>query len=391
MQLELANDKVQASVAAAEPKSVPALIEYVVAGEGWRCGAFDRLAGEIPCLAAGAADAREIGERLARWQEAIQGQARAWLIVRRLFGIQPVLPPRDFVEDDFRQWQREELRSALGMTRAQLAAELDAIRGVAESLKSQVQNSKPPPAEPSPAAVRGELDLEDGQELLERYGLAVKLASLGERTWFAQRVEQFSKLLDEPPTSGLARNTLMTEVQLRQLDVLLADPASSKMGGPEWRANMKARQELDATYQKQLSLIETLAPWAKGITGKYNFTGVLSDVTAAIQAYHGRQETRLIDGLFTAMGIRVECRRSVQLPQPRYRAGLVVFVAAAKQGLWDPNWQSPFTAGELKRLDEGWRGAFTAVSDAAGVSVPDLEKDGSEGEYEKLVPTPALA
>ena len=103
--------------------TTPALVEYVVDGRHWRCGRFDVLCAELgePAITA---------DTLPLLHNAVIGQERKWMILRRLFGIQPVLLPPEYPLDDMKSWQRDELCEALGMTRAHLKQELDGIRGV---------------------------------------------------------------------------------------------------------------------------------------------------------------------------------------------------------------------------------------------------------------------
>ena len=75
---------------------------------------------------------------------------------------------------------------------------------------------------------------------------------------------------------------------------------------------------------------------------------------------------------------------SVQLPLPKYRAGKVVYLNEARAGLWDPKWQSGLTHGLVKRLDKTWAEAYAAAAREAGDPLPDLEKEGAEGEYPEL-------
>jgi hypothetical protein len=358
-----------------------ALQEYVVAGKAWRCGQFDLLAAEFGLQP----------EQLASFQALIATKERPWLIVRRLFGIRPVLIAPDYPDDDLRVWSRQDLMASLGITRPQLQMELEAVRGTWEGAakpKSEGGGTgqRSPKSEGGGTGQRSpKAEFEFAEEdLLARHGFRIKFPDLEGRSWFATRVKAYEKLLGEPSTAGLARNALMTELQLYQLDCLLADPEKNRVGSGDWRSNMKVRGELDATYLKQTAQINDLAPWASALTGKYSFTGVLSDVTRAICDYQAREDTRLIDGILTAMEIRVECRRSVQMPNPRYRAGLIVYLQAARAGLWDPHWKNPFEPAELKKLDRAWAEAAVAAGNESGEKVPDLTKDGEEGEYEEL-------
>ena len=88
----------------------------------------------------------------------------------------------------------------------------------------------------------------------------------------------------------------------------------------------------------------------------------------------------------TAMEIKVECRMSRQMPMPRYRAGLILYLNACKEGVFDKNFKPPFSQAELKRIDHSWQNAFREISLAEGVPIPDLESDDpKDGEYVELV------
>jgi hypothetical protein len=348
-------------------------VEYKVDGVMWRCSRFDLLAAEFPITAA---------EQLATFHSVSRAKERGWLIVRRLFGLQPVVPPASTSMEDLRVWQREELREVLGLTRAQMQAELDAVRGAWLGVAA----SAPPPKseDRKPKAEAKEEFVFADDELLVRHGFTLRFGSVAERNWFAQRVRDYEKVLNEKFATVLARNALMTELRIYQLDAFLNDPEKCKTGESNWKGNLKLRQELDGNYQDLLRQIRELCPWAGAIAGKYAFTGVMSDVTKAIQEYMSRNDTRLIDGIFTATEVLVECRRSVQAPEPRYRAGLVIYLNAAKAGLWDPNWKPPFEFPVLRRIDAAWKAALVTAGDETAEKVPDLEQDGPAGEYEEL-------
>src|ERR1041385_3718614 len=106
-QLDLSKPGLQAP---ALPKPLPGLVEYKVDGVLWRCNRFDLLAAEFPITAP---------DQLPTFQGVAMGRERAWLIVRRLFGMQPVVPPASTAMEDMRPWQREELAADLGLTRSE--------------------------------------------------------------------------------------------------------------------------------------------------------------------------------------------------------------------------------------------------------------------------------
>lgn len=351
------------------PVAPAQLVEYAFEAVAWRCSKFDELVAEMgePAITA---------QTLHMLHGALCDKARPWLILRRLFGIMPVMPPSSWPLDDSRSWTRGDLRDTLGITAANLKDDLDAIRGLWMKIAPQ-------PVQAS-VTVAPKKSLFSEQEMLKKFGFRVNFADRDEEAQFVARAADFEKLLEEKMTTGIARGTLMTELQLRRLDERMTDTERYIPGGSEWKSAMGERAKLSATYGDQMLALNKLAPWSSVITGKYNFQGVVSDITAAMQAYCANNDTALIDGIFTATEIEVECRRSVQAREPRYRAGLVVFLNAAKAGLWDPAWQSQFSPSLLARVDEAWKKAFVLASDAQGEALPDLEKPGAAGEYPPL-------
>lgn len=368
-------------------RSVPSLVEYEFAGLKWRCGRYDALSAEM----------NEIIP-LPEWHGIIHELERPWLIFRRLFGIMPVIPPTDYPEDDMRSWGKDELCGALGVTRPQLQQELDNVRGMWLARKAPLE---PALVEKSvvPPAPAGELDLDAEGRLLERYGFPTNFPNRGMRGRFAGRVKDLEKLLEEKTTHGMARNILMTELQIDRVDVELADfERLNKPGGKEYQSLVNLRNSLDTRYQAQWKEVRELAPWFTVVSGKHNFAGTISDITRAMQAYYASGDTTLADGIFTMTEILVECRRSVQAPEPRYRASLRVYWNMARQFLFDPNWQNrlprnsngdldPSVRVQFKKLDAAWTAAFLLEEEKAGVEIPDLENDG---EYEGL-PVPEQA
>lgn len=354
-----------------ESAPVEALVEYDVSGVKWRCNHFDRLAAEIGVV--------EVTQ-LALFHEQVSANERPWMIVRRLFGMMPVVPAGNYAIDDLRVWDRRELYTALGITRGQLLEELGAVRGAWSKI---VPKPKPLLEEVAPKPPAEEFDFAE-EELLEKHGFRLPGARREIRSRFATRVKDFEKLLNEKVTSGLAHNVLMAELQIWLFDEYFTDPDRNRVGSADWRANQNVLQGMHKSYRELMDQILEKAPWASNIVGKHSISGQLSEITRGIQDYQSRNDTRLIDGMYTALEVRVMCRRSVQTPAPQYRAGLVVYVNAAKEGLWDNNWQMPFERSELKRVDDAWRKAFVELCQESGAPMPDLEKEGPESEYPEL-------
>ena len=348
------------------------LVEYEFKGATWRCGRFDLLAAEF---------ALEVGE-LAEWQLALAAKehARGWLIARRLFGIAPVRVDPLGDPDDYRTWERPDLASALGIKAKDLQAEVDALRGWWTALRKKGGETAPE------VEVRREyretLNLEGMPPVLKEFQFTkLNFTDHEEQDWFAGRVEVFRKVLEMGITHGLARDALMTEWRIRRLNETINGMPLGQELRPEWQQAMKLCGGLQADYKKMLDSILEACPSAKQIAGQYAFHGVLTDITAGIQKAMADGDNRLVDGMNTAADIQVLLRTHTHRPEVSYRLGLVAHVNAARAGLWDPHWTTPFTTADLRKLDRAFAAVLGEEARQEGTPLVDLEKTGPEGEY----------
>lgn len=349
-------------------------------GETWRVSRMDLLRAEWPEIQ----DLVELHTRISR-------DARRWMVVRRLFGVGPLIPAHASDPDDLRTWGREELGAALGITQAQLQAELDAVRGLMMGAASAAAAPSTEPASPPPvfdASGAAQLPFADST-LLERYGFSPsKFDVIGrahsenrlEQEWFCRRLEEWAKPLEDRMAGALARSALDNELHIRRAE---SEISRHPFGSKEYVAFLRIKGDLEQRYQEQLIKLNEVAPWMGAVSGKQGFVGAVSDLVKAHQEYYAEGTNALADGIFAATEIQVLMRRSLQVPEPQYRCGLVVHLNAAKAGLFDPQWRSKFKPAQLRKLDEAWRAASVAAGEAE--VLPDLEsEDPVKGEYEGL-------
>lgn len=360
-------------------------IEYEVGHELWKVGRWESLQAEFPTLTEALAPAFHL---------ALEPDKRAWMIVRRLYGIQPVLPPLDSDPNEFRARTRDELASELGITQAQLRAELDAMRGAVKAIKLE-----PAPDAPEEQACGSSGDWFEqkdesqarlrfnAEEALDKHGFAATLFDVAgrdqaenrrERAWFAERVSKWEKMLENPMTYALARQLLMNELHLRRVESELCRLSPSTK---EYTQLTRIKTETETVYQKQLVELDTIAPWMGAVGNKLGFAGVLADLVRGYQQFYATGSHALFDGIFQATEVRCELRRSKQMPEPRYRAGLVTYLNEAKANLWNAQWKPAFTAQQLRAMDRAFRATLSTAMDEQGAQLPDLESDGPDGEY----------
>lgn len=361
------------------------MTEYEIGNDPWRCEQEAWLASEFPGVTQ---------ETLPEFHALASRQPRAWRVVRLLHGIAPVFPDPDMNPDDLRTWRRPELQEHMGISAAELKEELGAIRGAwnrhmaKQAAFPSASDSPPTPAPPAPEPA---LALRTTQEVLVDFGFPGGLFADPDRPereqkreeeWFLGRLEEWEKLLRHKQASGLARQALLNELQLRRVEDRLC---TTTPGSAEFTNAVKAKKELETQYQKQLETLDDLAPWAGALAGNMSFAGTVSDIIQGIQQYRARGSTALIDGIFTATEIQVELRQSEQQKDPRYRAGLVAYLNEARAFIFDPTYKTNFKPGQLRRLDVGFRAAVRGLAEKGETDLPNLESDDpQEGEYEDL-------
>lgn len=361
--------------------------EYRALDGDWRIGRWELFSAELGVAAA----------RLPEFHAWVSRSPRAWTIVRRLFAVMPLVVPLGGDPDDFRPWSRSELCAALGISEPALGLELEAVRSGWSKLDAP--RTQPEPEAEPPKLGQIELVSSD-DDLLREFGFPVELfsgpdadAARADKVWFCQRVREWERLLRDRNASRLAVQALIKDLRLRRANIkLVRDEMKSSASEDMERKRMTAIRDLSESiramerdYQEQIEALQELAPWFN-VTGKQvTVTGSIGEMIKAIQEYESRGDTKLIDGIFSALEIQVMTRTSQQVPTPQYRAGWVTYLNASKGWLWDPDARSEFKQEDLARLDRAWKDSVQAYNDRAGVPLPDLEADGPDSEYPKLV------
>lgn len=383
-----AQQRVPTEVTTAPPKSrqpelagqLPDMLDYAYHDQPWNCQRLELLVAEFWSDVPATQD--EMRQWLALFHEVICTNPRRWMMVRRLFGLMPANPGMDGDADDLRVWDRAELQESLGITQKQLQIELDSLRGIWRSKEPKINRQA---ATQEKAETDLPEDLFEADKLIKEHGFDIRFSDAAERKWFGGRVADFEKILREKFSTSLGWNILQTELQLRRLQNRLANHPAEDVGDATYDRINKQVQAMGESHRKQIDQLEEICPWAKGIATKTNFTQVITDITKLFQEYHITGDQRLIDGFMTSAEFQVEMRRSQQMPEVRYRAGLVVYISACRAGLWDPNFRAPFEPNQLKRIDQAFAAAARAAGDDAGEPLINLESEDPADEYGELV------
>lgn len=352
---------------------------YEFCGEPWRVERMDLLTAEIPEVSV--SDLPRLHESLAR-------HSRQWMVARRLWGIQPVVPPQTGNADDLLTLAASDLALLLGVTSRQIPAELTAVRAVVKAalLEPIAIGSEdlfdPPTAPESRDSDDGNLTFSlDDAALFARYDL-VSPALVDDRQWLAKRIGEWRKVLDQAQAKPLAGAALDSMLQLR---LIQREMAGVKTGGKEYTALTRLKLDYETALRSTMEQLDQIVPYFGLVAGKVSFSGVIADTIRATQEYHSKGTRRLADGIFTLTEIEVQLRRSTQRPDVQYRAAWVAYLNEARANLWNPNWKPRPDHKFIRRGDAAFGASIAALQDADGIRVPDLmSEDPVAGEYPEL-------
>lgn len=373
----------------------PASLDYTPRGsvDPWRVLAFSDLAGDLGLKP----DPDWTGAM--EWAHGvIESSPRAWMLARRLYGIVPVIIEPGMDSADVRQWRRSDLQAHLGLTPAQMRAEIEAVAALLARRSEELR----PDEEPIPEPLRADDDLfaisqrqlELTDKSLEEIGFPHSIHDYegatdgdrrAEREELRRRVEEWQQILADPMARILGRQALLNEMLLRRTERFLMrlDPASAT-----FRQTSNTKANLEAAYQRQLLELDEIFPWRGLAGGKVSFRGSIAELIEAVRKVKASADYSLVDGIHTAAEVQILMRQSHQMPQARYRLGQAVHILSAIEGLMDPRWRPFYGERTLKKLDHLGRRLIDEARAAIDEPLPDLMRDGPEGEYEDLPAQP---
>jgi hypothetical protein len=376
---------------------LPTTMDFKPVGEAvtWRVEKFDAMAAEFGLENESGPDGPK---DLQQFVFLCQRYQRLWLLVRRLYGIAPVVLPIDVDPEDVRVHSRLEME-AQGYS---VKTDLEALRGFwmdycrkAESTQAIEETIEGMAVDIQKAT--GELALDD--KVLEEFGFNERMFEISiydprapkdgkcgivprpdkenkaERAWFIARLHEWKKMLRDSIGGPLARAALMNEMTLRRLDfeIAVAEPkqrdALYKQREAERRAYSEAADELQKMFPEM------------AVAQRMTFRAVISDLAVGHRDYYASNggERKLVDKVCTAAELEWLFRRSVQV-EARHRFSLHLAIIECINGLCDPNFRQRFKPNTLKLVDAASRSAVAVVRESLGEKLVDLENGVMPGE-----------
>lgn len=207
--------------------------------------------------------------------------------------------------------------------------------------------------------------------------------AIAERAWFIDRIDQTQKIFDEALVASLMRQAINNELILRRLDTKIF---TEDVGSIKFEDLQKTKKSIEREYREQWSSINALCPWANELQRKVSLTGSFSDIILAVRDWYSDKNNERLNGLHTAYQIQILLRDAEQHPI-RFRLGqeMAMLEAMHPDALWDKDWRRRLTPKMCKCLDEGFREGYSKVRELLGIQKPDLLSDDPiKGEYPPL-------
>ncbi|NQX02896.1 hypothetical protein HQ447_19740, partial [bacterium] len=180
-----------------------------------------------------AAAAFELDEdEVAVWHQVLAGQGRPWLVIRRIFRINPMWGPGTS-PDDLQTWTWASLASSLGVPEPHLRADLEAakdfwkksklsasvVRAVSSSSPSTINSQ--PSTSPSVNPLDSLPEFQIHQSYAEDQITAIltpfrfqSIRSSADRLYIANRIIELRKLLEDKHTRESARTLIVMELNM---------------------------------------------------------------------------------------------------------------------------------------------------------------------------------
>ncbi len=362
----------------------PRLLRYLplMAADQWQVERFDLLTAVMGITL-------EIGNLKSEWagrmqlfHEFTQGRTKVWLLVRRLYGIAPLVPGPETHPDDLKIHTPEEVvASGLVASKDEIAVELETLRGLfaAQHPVEVAIGSEPAPED---------LLLDDA--LLEKFGFSKdmfnvvsynrELAADAPRAAAENRAEQirfceqlrhekWQKMLAHKMYGSLASDALMSQLYLWRVQ---KDMAPLSPSHPRFQSLSSQKTSFVKQYQDQLDELQKKFP-ELAISNETGAKGVISDLMIGQRDYYASNggNNKLINHFCTAYEMEWMMRQAVQRPSS-FRFGMSVAFTDAARGIYDPNFRPLFKPSVLKLLDAGHRAAADIVRTVLNEPVVNL-------------------
>lgn len=375
-------------------------IDYETLGEEyWRIDRFAKVA-----------ELFDIGENdLADWHEFLAGRGRSWTIIRRRFGVYPLLSGDP---DAATRLDVQTLAKELGISQSSVERE---IEGAAEAwklarargnLREQMDSQKSDIDALTHYTFADGLDEDSATRLLRAFDFD-SVRDPAHRLEVAGRILTLKEYLTAPNTRTAAREIIRAEITMHglqkmqidkqgRIEDILADPdnASKQIAGTLDKLQDQINA-LDDRIRKIATdhgkMLEHLgADELDQTSRKKQFVADVNYLIEACRQYESDPENLKLDGVWTAGEIDWLLDPTAEGRDPQYRPDIAIRTAEAlrPENLWDENYRpTPIARRITQELDKMVRHLRGIPEDAEPLPDPiDDEDPDSEATPEAFEP-----
>ena len=345
------------------------------------------------------------------WHEALAGQGRPWLVIRRIFHVAPVFGP-EAGPDDMRKWSFKELSAAQGVSEARLQADLEAAKEfwqrerLAGSVRAKIKEAAPDEGAAVEVAVKridGLPEFSVHQELDEATVMDIlgplrfdHYKSKQDRLYVANRCLELKQFLTDKHQREPTRQLIglevtmgayeLTQSQLKaRLDEIRRGTTTSEKAGDELVKLSKALQENEKALadlaERHSDLAHKLgADDIEVGERKREALGTISYFADAHRRYYESGDRLLIDGVFTADEV-MWLTTPLTIRPAQYRADVVIRAREAMlpDNLWNGRYEpSVVQRDACRRLADLVQGLAEELTPDTIEGVDDAERGTSE-------------
>jgi hypothetical protein len=323
-------------------------------------------------------DAMRRAETVAEVQRALIGQTLAWTVVRRRYGLFPVVgldDPREMLPAS-----AEEVAAEMGLPLKEiesLEAQARVLWRRRQSTANEVRAEGDEGAEMTPR---------EQANLLRKYGFPTDLPE-EERAFLAMRIRDLAPMIESDNLRSAVRSMLQDEMNL----FFILDPAIRALKNKideesrEKRSiinesdrlqklltSRKATQDSVLTTMKELGISDV----SNNLKRKRRVQDSLGGMMKAMQEYYAKGDRSLIDGVFTELEVEILCL-DYDIRPAQYRPEPAFIVPEAIERLFDPNFAPPkFPRRAHRRLRSAFQSALAAAREDDGEEQPEMLDDG---------------
>lgn len=319
------------------------------------------------------------------WHAAMAGQDRVWLILRRLYGIAPMLGVSD--ADEMRVWPVLELATKLGLTVAQVEGMVGESKLFWKRYRATNQQERKSVALDS----KRTLTADEVATILERYDLSSTVGE-PERRWAAKRCMDLEAYLEHDTGRPMAISAIRQELLIFYvMDARIAQHQAAvaekidldhKRGGTssvnEDNENkrlmdlMEARAKANKAYEATMTSLGATQVQTGSVSKRQNFQLCLGAMIEGVQKFMADADNDLVDGFATEAEILLVTREKDIRPG-QYRPDVVIMWEEAMQNLWDRDYEpTPIGRARSRQIRACYRRAIAEMREKEGEGSGDI-------------------